>query len=50
MSSSDRSVGSSSRQSVQHFREARLVRIAPGAFAIGLYPVGMLDAEIVVNL
>ena len=50
MSSSDRSIGSRSRQRVEHFREPRLVRIAPGAFAIGLDPFGMLDAQIIVNL
>jgi hypothetical protein len=50
MSSSDGSVGSRSRRSGEHFREERLVRIAPGAFAIGLDPFGMLDSQIVVNL
>ncbi len=50
MRRNDRSVGSPSRQSVKHLREARLVRIAHGGFAIGLNPFGMLDSEIVVNL
>ena len=50
MGSSDRSVGSRSRRSAEQFREARLVRIARGAFAIGLDPFGMLDPQIVVNL
>jgi len=50
MSSSDRSVGSRSRRSGEHFREERLVRIAPGAFAIGFDPFGMLDSQIMVNL
>ena len=50
MSSSDRSVGSDSGRSSEQFREERLVRIAPGAFAIGLDPFGMLDPQIVVNL
>ena len=50
MSSSDRSIGSRSRQSAEQFREARLVRIAPGAFAIGLDPFGMLNPQIIVNL
>jgi hypothetical protein len=50
MSSSDRSVGSRSRRSAEQFREARLVRIARGTFAIGLDPLGMLDPQIVVNL
>jgi hypothetical protein len=46
----DRSVGSPSRQSVDHFREARVVRITLGGLAIGLDPFGMLDPQIVVNL
>ena len=50
MRRNDRSVGSPSRQSVEHFREARVVRITPGGFAIGLNPFGMLDPQIVVNL
>jgi hypothetical protein len=35
---------------VEHFRKARLVRIARGGFAIWLHPFGMLDPQIVVNL
>ena len=50
MSSSDRSVRSRSRRSGEHFREERLVRIAPRAFAIGFDPFGMLDSQIIVNL
>ena len=50
MRRNDRSVGSPSRQSVEHFRETRLVRIAHGGFATWLDPFGMLDAQIVVNL
>jgi hypothetical protein len=50
MSSSDRSVGSRSRGSAEQFREARLVRIARGTFAIGLDPFGMLNPQIIVNL
>ena len=50
MKRKDRSVGSPSRQSVEHFREARVVRIAHGRFAIWLDPFGMLDPQIVVNL
>ena len=50
MSSSDRSVGSSLRQTAEDSREARLVRIARGTFAIGLDPFGMLEPQIVVNL
>ena len=46
----DRSVGSPSRQSVDHFREARVVRITLGGVAIWLDPFGMLDPQIVVNL
>jgi hypothetical protein len=44
------SVGSPSRKSVEQFREARLVRITLGAFAIWLDPFGMLDPQVVVNL
>jgi hypothetical protein len=50
MRRNDRSVGSPSRQSVEHFREARAVRITHGGFAIGRNPFGMLDPQIVVNL
>ena len=50
MSSSDRSVGIRSHRSAEQLREARLVRIARGTFAIGLDPFGMLDPQIVVNL
>ena len=50
MRSSDRLVGSASRQGVEHFREARVVRITLGGFAIWLDPFGMLDPQIVVNL
>src|SRR5689334_13692057 len=50
MSRNDRSVGSPSRQSVEHFRETRVVRITLGGFAIWLDPFGMLDPQIVVNL
>jgi hypothetical protein len=50
MSSSDRSVGSCSRRSVEQSREARLVGIAHGRLAIGFDPFGMLDPQIVVNL
>jgi hypothetical protein len=50
MRRNDRLVGSPSRQSVEHLREARLVRITRGGFAIGLDPFGMLDPQVVVNL
>ena len=42
--------GSPSRQSVEQFREARLVRITDGGFAIWLDPFGMLNPQVVVNL
>ena len=42
--------GSPSRQSVEQFREARLVRITDGGFAIWLDPFWMLNPQIVVNL
>ena len=50
MRRNDQSVGSPSRQSVEHFREARVVRITHGGFAIGRNPLRMLDPQIVVNL
>jgi len=50
MRSSDRLVGSPSRQRVEQFHEARLVRITRGGFAIWLDPFGMLDPQVVVNL
>jgi hypothetical protein len=50
MSRSDRSVGFRSHRSTEQLREARLVRIARGTFAISLDPFGMLDPQIVVNL
>ena len=50
MRSSDRLVGSRSRQSAEQFHEARLVRITHGGFAIWLDPFGMLHPEVVVNL
>ncbi len=42
--------GSPARQSVEQFREARLVRITDGGFAIWLDPFGMLHPQVVVNL
>jgi len=50
MSSGDRLVRSPSRQIVEQFHEARLVRIALWRFAIWLDPFGMLDPQVVVNL
>ena len=50
MSRSDSSVGFRPRRNAKQFREARLIRIARGTFAIGLDPFGMLDPQIVVNL
>ncbi len=44
MRSSDRLVGSSSRQSLELFHEAH------GGFAIWLDPFGMLDPQVAVNL
>jgi hypothetical protein len=44
------SVDPPSRQSVEQFREARLVRITDGGFAISLDPFGMLNPQVVVNL
>jgi hypothetical protein len=42
--------GFSSRQTIEEFYEARLVRITHGGFAIWLDPFRMLDPEVVVNL
>jgi hypothetical protein len=50
MNISDRLVGSRSREFIEQFHEARLVRITHGGFAIWLNPFGMLDSEVVVNL
>ena len=50
MRSSDRRVGSPWRQSVEQFRETRLVSITHGGLAIWLYPFGMLDPQVAVNL
>jgi hypothetical protein len=50
MSSSDKLVGSPSRQSVEQFHQAHVVRITHGGFAIWLDPFGMLDPQVVVNL
>ena len=49
MRSSDRLVGSPSRQRVEQFHEARLIRITRGTFTVWLDPFGMLDPEVVVN-
>src|SRR5213075_882203 len=48
--SRDRLIGSRSREKVEQFREARLVRITHGGFAIWLDPFRVLDPQIVVNL
>jgi hypothetical protein len=50
MRGSDKLVGSPSRRNAEQLHEARLVRIAHGALAIWLDPIGMLDPEVVVNL
>ena len=42
--------GFASRQTIEQFHEAPLVRITHGGFAIWLDPFGMLDPEVVVNL
>jgi hypothetical protein len=42
--------GFSSRQTIEQFHEACLVRITRGGFAIWQDPFGMLDPEVVVNL
>jgi len=42
--------GFASRQTIEHFHEARLIRIARGGFAIWLDPFGILDPEVVVDL
>ena len=43
-------VGGPSFQCVQEFREAHLVGITHGGFAIWLDPFGMLGPQVVVNL
>ena len=50
MNTSDRLVGSRSRESIEQVHEARFVRITDGRFAIWLNPFGMLDPEVVVDL
>jgi hypothetical protein len=50
MNISDRLVGSRSRECVEQVYQARLVRITLWGFAIWLYPFGMLDPQVVVNL
>jgi len=50
MNISDRLVGSRSRESIEQFHEARLVRITHRGFAIWLNPFGMLNPEVVVDL
>ena len=42
--------GFSSRQTIEQFRQARLVRITHGRFAIRLDPFGVLNPKVVVNL
>ena len=49
MRRSDRLVGFPSRQSVERFHEARLVRITHRGAAIGIDPFGMLDPQSLVN-
>jgi hypothetical protein len=50
MRSSDRFVGSASRESAEQFHEARFVRITYEGFSIWLDPFGVLDPQVVVNL
>jgi hypothetical protein len=38
------------RQDIECFHQARLVRITHGRLAVWLYPFGMLDPQVVVNL
>ena len=42
--------GFSSRQTIEQFHQARLVRITHGRFAIWLDPFGVLNPKVVVNL
>jgi hypothetical protein len=42
--------GFASRQTIEQFDEARLIRIARGRFAICLDPFRVLNPEVVVNL
>jgi hypothetical protein len=46
----DRLCGFTSRETIEQFHQARLVRITHGRFATWLDPFGMLDPEVVVNL
>ena len=50
MCSGDRPIGSPLRQTAEQFRQARVVRITRGVFAVGLDPFGMLDPQAVMNL
>src|SRR5437899_10737498 len=49
MNSSDRLVGSPSRQRIEQFHEARVVKITHGGLAIWLHPFGMLNPQVAVN-
>ena len=50
MNISDRLVGSRSRECIEQFHEAHLVRITDGGLAIWLNPFGVLNPQVVVNL
>ena len=50
MSRSDGLVGFRSRERVEQFHEARLVRITHGGSAIWLDPFGMLNPQVLLNL
>jgi hypothetical protein len=50
MCSGDRPVGSRLCQTAEQFRQARVVRITRGVFAIGLDPFRLLDPQSGMNL
>jgi hypothetical protein len=50
MNINDRLVASRLRECSEQFREARVIRITHGAFAICLDPFGVLNPEVVVDL
>ena len=50
MNISDRLVGSRSRECIERFHQAHLVRITDAGFAIWLDPFGVLNPQVVMNL
>jgi len=50
MNISHRLVGSRSRESIEQFHEAHLVRITDGGLAIWFDPIGVLSPQVVMNL